>query len=51
MVRTALIDATDQEKMLIAAIIPMFLKVLRPKKKSETTPGRTDGTEAKTEAE
>jgi hypothetical protein len=54
MIQSALLKATDNEKMLIAAIIPMFLKFLRPKKKSskpsKTTSGRTDRTEAKTEA-
>ena len=48
MIRSALIDATDNEKMLIAALIPTFLKFLRPKKKSSKP--STDGPEAKTEA-
>ena len=55
LIRAALIDATDQEKMLIAAMIPIFLKFLRPKKKSskpsETHPGQSDGPEATTKAE
>ena len=55
LVRAALIDATDNEKTMIAVMIPTFLKFLRPKKKSskpsKTTPGQPDGPEAKTEAE
>jgi hypothetical protein len=55
MVSASLVNATPGEKMLIAAVIPSFLKMIRPKKKSnkisKTPPGRTDGPEAQHTAE
>jgi hypothetical protein len=55
MVSASLVNATPSEKMLIATLIPTFLEMIRPKKKSskpsKTTPGRTDGPEAQRTAE
>lgn len=61
MIRQALIGATENEKLLVAALIPILLKFSRGPAKGDleisvrepfkTPPGRTDGPEAQHTAE
>jgi hypothetical protein len=49
MIRSALLNATDNEKLIIAGMVPIVLKFIRgaksvPAEATETPPGRTEET-------
>jgi hypothetical protein len=49
MIRSALLNATDTEKLIIAGMVPIMLKFIRgaksvPAEATETPPGRTEET-------